>query len=694
MGNQQLIRLGNRSFRLRVDLDRGVSRAYTSTLLCQLMSNGPNMAVPSPEIQARILRFGLFEVDMESCELRKKGVRLKLREQSHHILRILLEHPGEIVTREELRRRLWLPDTFVDFDHSLNTAMMRLREVLGDSSENPRFIETLPRRGYRFIAPVQQVGPDERGGSLARPGPLPAEPAPWSEGPPEVPFSERLIPAGHRWRPPFLMAVALGLCLLLAAGVVYKMRQTAATPALARPIQSLVVLPMENLSGNSNEQYFADGMTDELIASLARISSIRVLSRTTSMGYKGTHESLNRIAKELDVDAVVEGTVLRSGNRVRITAELIQVSTDRHLWADTYESSLNDILALQNRVASAIVDEIRIRLTPQDKARLATTPNVSSAAYEDYLKGLFHWNKRSAGDLVQAISYFESATVKDPQYALAYAGLADAYGILGAAIVGTVPTSEVAPKAQAAATRAVELDDTLAETQTALATEKFNYEWDWKAAEAGFRRAIALNANYATAHQRYSLYLIAMGRQQESLDEMERARSLDPLSVSVNFSLGWRLYMSRQYDRAIAQLLNTVEMDRSFLLPHIVLGECYEQKGDYPRAIAELQQAALMSQHSPPVIAALGHVYGMAGKRAEALKILDELYAESATRYVSPFYTALVYVSLRDHQQAADWLEKAYGDRSNTLVFANVDPQLDSLRSNPRFVDILRRMGF
>jgi TolB-like protein/DNA-binding winged helix-turn-helix (wHTH) protein/Tfp pilus assembly protein PilF len=665
------------------------------------------MASRSTEAPVRRVRFGLFEVDLEACELRKQGLRIKLQDQSLHILRVLLEHSGEIVSREQLRNRLWQPDTFVDFDHSLNTAMMRLREVIGDSSDNPRFIETIPRKGYRFIAPVHHLRPENT---------EPSEHAAVGRGD----TLETVLDRGNRndgglreeapaLAPPIplkpirqiSLLSALGFCaglilvLALSAAAIYGFRgRLGPMTASSKRITSLVVLPMENLSGDKGQEYFADGMTDELIASLARISSIRVLSRTTAMEYKGTHESLGKIAHDLGVDAVVEGTVLRSGDRVRITAELVQVSTDRHLWADTYESPIGDILALQNRVAAAIVDQIRIQLTPQDRTRLVSTRAVNSDAYEDYLKGLFYWNKRSEGDLLKAIQYFQSATEKDPQYALAYAGLADCYGILGAAIVGTVPTTEVASKAEAAAIRAVELDNSMAETQTALATVQFNYKWNWKAAEVGFRRAIELNPNYATAHQRYSLYLIAMGRQNESLSEMDYARSLDPLSISMNFSLGWRLYMAGQYDRAIAQLHNTIEMDPTFILPHIVLGQSYEQKGDYTKAIAELQQTAAMSHDSPPVIAALGHVYGVAGKQTEALKVLEELRSESRSQYVSPFYMALVYAGLGDHGQAMDWLEKAYADRSNSLIFADVDPRLNGLRSDPRFRDLLHRIGF
>jgi TolB-like protein/DNA-binding winged helix-turn-helix (wHTH) protein/Tfp pilus assembly protein PilF len=659
------------------------------------------------EAPAKVVRFGLFEFDLESNELRRKGLRLKLQDQQLNLLRILLEHPGTLVTRDELRHRLWKPGTFVEFDHSLNTAMMRLREALGDSSDNPMLIETVPRKGYRFIAPVHDLKKEQETAD-----PLPpidakvenvenvADEVNLAATPPQghssiaVPIPE--IPPNPLARQVSLRrAVLAGLALtLLLMAVLFLFRHNLGLVSSdTKQISSIAVLPMENLSGDSNQDYFADGMTDELIASLARISSLRVISRTTAMEYKGTHESLEKIAHDLHVDAVVEGTVLRSGDRVRITAELVQVSTDRHLWADTYESPLGDILALQNQVAAAIVSQIRIKLTPQDKESLATTRPINAGAFEDYLKGRYYWGKRSEGALDKAIHYFQSATEKDSNYALAYAGLADCYGILGAAIVGTIPTSEVAPKAEAAAKRAVELDPTLAETQTALATVQFNDDWNWKAAETGFRHAIQLNPSYATAHQRYSLYLIAMGRTEESLVEMNRARSLDPLSLSVNFSLGWRLYMARQYDQAISQLLNTLEMDPTYLLAHIVLGQCYEQEGKYSEAITELQKAASLSPDSPPVLAALGHAYAAAGKRAEALQMLDKLKSLSARRYVSPFYLALLYIGLGDREQAVAWLDRGYDDRSNNMIFLNVVPQFDSLRSERRFQDLRHRIG-
>src|SRR6266481_3036652 len=490
--------------------------------------------------------FGVFEADMEAGELRKHGLRLKLSEQPFQILAMLVARPGEVVSREVLRERLWPSDTFVDFDHGLNNAVMRLREVLGDSSDHPRFIETLPRRGYRFIAPVELKSPALDNAALE------AAASDKSAGVPEILAkngsgnSEALLNAGQGQasrrfslsRIAMLAAAVLAGSALISGITVHYVN---ASKGKANRSSSLVVLPLENLSGDREQDYFADGMTDDLIANLAKIHSLRVISRSTAMAYKGTHKPLPQIATELNVDAVVEGTVMRVGNRVRITAELVQVSTDQHLWADTYESPIGDVLALQNRVSSAIVDEIRINLSKEDKERLAQKPSVSPEAYEDYLKGRYYWNKRSGEGFEKAIGYFEEATRKDPQYALAYAGLADCYGIIGATIYGSVPSLEAAPKAKAAAIRALEIDPTLAEAETSLATAKFNYDWDWAGAAEGFKKAMQLDPSYSTAYQRYSLYLSAMGKFDDSFDQIRKARELEPLSISINASFGWQI---------------------------------------------------------------------------------------------------------------------------------------------------------
>ena len=663
-----------------------------------------------PVAAARIVRFGVFEADLKAGELRKHGFRLKLAEQPFQVLAMLLERPGEIVTREELRARLWADDTFVDFDHGLNNAVMRVREVLLDSSEHPHYIETVPRRGYRFVAPTEHlpalpvawIKPEaSEEPSAVSAMALVSSPSSPSSSSSSMPSRENPVTRETNLRHPVtarLIAIFTSLLLVSMAVVLVLTIRSSHNAAPASSVvehnTSLVVLPLENLSGDKDQDYFADGMTDELIANLAKIRSLHVISRSTAMAYKGTRKPLSEIARDLNVDAVVEGTVLRVGNRVRITAELVQVSTDHHLWADTYESQMGDVLALQNRVSSAIVNEIRINLTPEEREQLAKAPAVSPEAYENYLKGLYYWNKRSDENLAKAISYFDRAAHLDPDYALAYAGLSDCYAIISAEIFGTMAAAEAAPRAKAAALRALQLDPTLAQAQTSLATVKFNYDWDWSGAAQGFEHAIALNPSYATAYQRYSLYLIAMGRVQDSFAQIQKARQLDPLSISINFSLGWRLYMARQYDRAIAQLKGTLEMDPSYELPHLVLGQTYEQKGYYGLAIPELKKAVELSHHTPLMVSALAHAYGRSGNRKEAENLLAELEAKSKTQYVSPYYFAIVWVGLGKDDQAINWLEKAFADRSNGLVFLKMEPKLEELRPNPRFISLQKKLGF
>jgi TolB-like protein/DNA-binding winged helix-turn-helix (wHTH) protein/Tfp pilus assembly protein PilF len=650
---------------------------------------------------SKMIRCGAFEIDLRAFELRKHGLRLKLAEQPFQILALLLERPGQVVTREEIRARLWPGDTFVDFDHGLNNAVMRLREALADSSDRPRFVETLPRRGYRFIALVEEVHSSLQDTTANAPNPIkPSGEAMLRDATLTLPLDAAAQIAGdylNRWltlrRIALLCAGVLAFAVFSGVAVHYVrgMESGRVNPA---HLMSLVVLPLENLSGDKEQDYFADGMTDDLTANLAKIRSLRVISRSTAMAYKGTHKPLSEIARELRVDAVVEGTVLRAGDRVRITAELVQVSTDHHLWADTYESQMGDVLSLQNRVSSAIVDEIRINLSPEDKERLAKRVSISPSAYEDYLRGRYYWNKRSGDGFAKAIGYFEEATRKDPQYALAYAGLADCYGIIGATIYGTVPSAEAAPKAKAAAIRALEIDPSLAEAETSLATARFNYDWDWNAAAAGFQRAIQLDPKYATAYQRYSLYSIAMGRFDDSLEQIKKARDLDPLSISINSSLGWRLYLARQYDRSIAQLKDTLEMDPAYEWAHLILGQAYEQKGAFDLALPELLKAVELSHNSPLMVSALAHAYALSGNPAEAQQLLNHLHAQSGKMYVSPYYIGIVYLALRKNDLAMDWFEKALADRSNGLVFLNVEPELDPLRTNPRFIELEAKLKF
>jgi TolB-like protein/DNA-binding winged helix-turn-helix (wHTH) protein/Flp pilus assembly protein TadD len=651
----------------------------------------------------RLLRFGVFEIDLRTRELRKQGRKINLQEQPFQVLIALLEQPHEMVTREVLQKRLWPNDTFVDFDHSLNTVIMRLREAFGETADNPVFIETLPRRGYRFIAPVEELSGQGAGAApLWRPVPL-AETETVLEGttPQTRLLPEKLIAppvaGSSSWRSKLIVAaLATALLAFISVLAARSVRRPATTAGKSTPgpIHSVAVLALENLSSDKEQEYFAQGITDELIVSLAKIRELRVISRSSAMEYKERSEPLDQIGRELNVDAILKGTVRRANDRVRISVELVQVPADRHLWAQTYEGNLADVLSLQSGVARRIANEIKINLTPQEQEGLTRGDPVNAEAHEAYLKGHYYWKKRTDKEGVQnAIYYFQHAIESDPKYALAYAGLADCYDILAAVPISALPTAEVAPKAQAAARRAVELDDTLAEARTSLATVSFNYDWDWPAAEEGFLRARALNPGYNTTHERYSLYLAAMGRTDESIAEINRAMELDPGSLSINFSTGWSLYLARRYDQAIRQLLNTLEMDPNDALAHLALGQAYEQTGTYDRAVTELQKAMVLSGSSPHMMAELGYALAVEGKKNQARHVLEQLRELSNHRYVSPFYIATVYTGLGEKDKAIAWLEKAYQDRSNGLVFARVNPELDSLRLDPRFMDLLQRVG-
>jgi len=456
-------------------------------------------------------------------------------------------------------------------------------------------------------------------------------------------------------------------------------------------LNSIAVLPLENLSGDPAQEYFADGMTEALIADLAQISALRVISRTSVMQYKGANKPLPEIAKALNVDAVVEGSVQRVGERVKITAQLIEAATDRHLWAKSYERELRDILALQSEVARAIANEIQIKLTPQEQTRLTNTRQVNPEAHQAYLKGRFYWNKFTAEGFKKSIDYFHQALEKDPAYALAYAGLADAYNIL--AVASHLPPKEVMPKAKAAAIKALELDETLAEAHVSLGIFKLFYDWDWMGAEREFKRAIELNPNNPDAHHFYGHYLEAMGQMDEAIAVTKRALELDPLSLSINAELGFAYYWSRQYDEAIAQYRKTLEMDPNFVFASWAIGQAYEQKGMYEAAIAELNKARPLSGDWQCIVAELGCAYARSGQKTKAQQVLDELKARAMREFIDPGLIAFIYIDLGETDQAFTWLEKVYEERSSWIAFLQVEPKFDRLRSDPRFSALLKKVG-
>jgi TolB-like protein/DNA-binding winged helix-turn-helix (wHTH) protein/Tfp pilus assembly protein PilF len=644
------------------------------------------------DARPRLLRFGVFEVDLRTAELRKQGLKVKLHGQPFQILAMLLERPGEPVTREEIREKLWPEDTFVDFEHSINAAVKRLREALGDDTERPRYIETLPRRGYRFIGPVE----------AAAPVPSPVVPgAAVSPPPAETALPDKVeVGAGYRqnWRRlamvgAVLVAVAAALFALNVAGLRGRLLTAmGARRSLPLPkIESIAVLPLENLSGDPQQEYFADGMTEELITNLGKISALRVISRTSVMRYKGTKKPLPEIARELNVDVIVEGTVLRSGNRVRVTANLLDANADRHLWAETYERNLRDVLSLQSEVARAITNEIQIKVTPQEQARLASARSVNPEAYQLYLKGRYYAGRGTKEGLEMGVQYFNQAIAADPSYALAYDGLADDYWL---ADEWTLSPRDAIPKAKEAAKKALELDDTLAEAHASLAVVNAFYDWDWAAAESEFKRSIELKPNYALAHELYGWYLALIGRTNEGIAESERSVELDPLSPEANSYLGYVLWVAHRNLQAIEQLRKTTDLDPNYWFAYEVLGLAYERQGQFPEAIAELQKAVRLAGIIAEPTVGLARVYAVSGNRAEAQKLLETLKERSKETYVSPYLIAMICARLGERDQALAWLERAYQARSMFMIGLKLDPSFDSLRSDPRFQDLLRRMNF
>ena len=634
-------------------------------------------------VSLKAVRFGPFEADLRAGELRKHGVKLKLVGQPFEVLAMLLESPGQLVTREELRTRLWPTDTFVDFDHGLNAAVNKLRDALSESAEKPTYVETLPRRGYRFISAVEL--PDSLGLKL----PVPEMPASL-ESP--VVVAETQIPSRYGRRRVFVTALVLVVILAVVfgfdlGGVRHRL---AGEPSVPR-IQSIAVVPLEILSKDPEQEYFADGMTDELITNLAQISALRVISRTSAMQYKGTKKSLSEIAWELHVDAVVEGTVMHSGDRVRITAQLIEASTDHHLWAASYDRDLQNVLSMQEEVTRAIVSEVRVKLTAQEQARLANMHPINPEAFQLWLKGRYYWYKLNPEGLQKAIEYFQQALEKDPAYAPAYAGLADSYNLL--AFFNVFPPREVMPKAKAAAVKALELDDNLAEAHVSLGWAGFTYDLDWPAAGKHLERAVVLNPAYPVAHSFYSLYLGALGRSEEGLTEAKRALDLDPVSPAIVHYVGVQLYMARRFDEAIEQCRKALELDPSFTPAHGTLGHVYAAKGMYREALAEYEKFATLSGGSPGSAALVGYAHARLGQRSGAFRVLDQLRAASKQRYVPAVSFATVYVGLGERKQALLWLEKAYDERTNSLAYLKVQATWDPLRSDPRFADLVRRIG-
>ncbi len=630
-----------------------------------------------------LLRFGVFELDLPSGELRKHGLRVRLQAQPFQVLVILLEHQGELVTREDLQSKVWPGDTFVDFDHGLNKAINKIRDALGDSAQNPRFVETVARRGYRFLASitVSEITPDRN----LEPA-FPAHPS-LKGGEQADPARQPALPKHHvpliSWKISTFVAVVL-LALFIGSRFSVGNRRSSV-------IRSLAVLPLESLSSDASQDYFADGMTDELISDLGQISALRVISRTSVMVYKHARKSLPQIARELNVEAVVEGTVLRSGDRVRITAQLIDASSDKHLWSQSYEGDLRDTLGLQNQVARAIADQIRIKVKPREEAELKNVRVVDPEAYESYLKGRYFWNKRTTDGLSVALAYFNQAIEEDPKYAEAYSGLADDYALLGDWQYSVMSPKEALPKAKAAAIKALELDSSLGEAHNSLAFCLDGFDWDFESAGKEFRRAIELNPGYANAHHWYAWHLSLLGQHEAAIEEMRKAESLDPLSLIINSDLAELLALAHSYDESIRQSRKTIEMDPNFALAHSQLAQAYLQTHRYEEATVELEKAVQLSGGNPTPIANLARAYIASGMRRKGVMLLGELMQRSSPRHSLAVEIAMIHAALGETDQAMNWLGKGYEERFNPGVLQR--PGFDPLRSDPRFKELVRLVG-
>jgi TolB-like protein/Tfp pilus assembly protein PilF len=570
-----------------------------------------------------LIRFGAFEMDLNACELHRAGRRIKLQPQPFKVLALLADRAGEVVTREDIERQVWGRETHVDFDLSLNYCIKQIRSALEDDAETPQFIETLPRRGYRFIAPVER--------------------------------RER-------------------------------------SPRRSRAM--LAVLPFGNLTGDPEQEYFAEGMTEELIAQLGRLRPDRlgVIALTSARRYKNTTKGIDEIGKELGIDYIIEGSVRRSGNRVRIAVQLIQVSDQTHLWAEAYNHALDDIISVQTDVAERVAASLALELLPASEKTRRPAATGDLIAYEAYLKGQFYWSKRSEEGLRKALKYFHITIERAPDYVPAHVGIADVYNI--SAYYSSLPPQEAYQRSQHSITTALRINPGCAEAYASLAYSKLLYEWDFENAEKAFRHSLELNPNHTPAHYWYALFLAAMARDEEALAQIGLALELDPLSLVINTHKGWVLYFARRYDHAVEQLLSTIEMDESFAAAHYFLGLVYLQLRQYEDAAITFQKAAATSNNHPATVIGIARTLALSGKTDNALKILQEVEESTVRRYVAPYYLAVSYLALGNRERTLEWLDKAYKERSPYMSNLQRDPEFDGIRSDAGFIKLLKRAGF
>ena len=627
-------------------------------------------------------QFGDFQADARSGELRKRGIKIKLQEQPFRILLLLLENAGQVVSREQLQKNLWPDHTYVDYENGINSAVRKLRDALNDSSETPRFIETLTRRGYRFVAPVNRSG-DSRGIPVSFPAPEAARDSGFVLE--AIPNTGSTPAAAARPKALFTRASIVAALMLLFVSLTLLL--------LNRPdraIDSLAVLPFFNASGDPNAEYLSDGIAEQLINRLSQAPKLRVAARSLAFRYRGPQVDPQKAGRELRVRAVLTGRVVeRAGLYVQV--DLINVDDGSQLWGRQYSRRLSEILSLQEDIARDVSGKLGLTSSVRQQQGLAKRSTENNEAYQAYLRGRYFWNRRTEQTIKRAEKHFQQAIDMDPGYALAYAGLADCYATYPGYQV--VSPRESWPKAKAAAIKALEIDNTLAAPHACLANFRMSYEWDWAGAETEFQRSIELDPNYPTAHQWHGEWLVATGGTEQAVESLKRAQHLDPLSLMISTTLGSTLSYARRHDEAIEQTRKVLEMDPSFIPGHWYLGKFYTVKAMYAEAIAEFQKALELPGDRPAfILGMIGIAHALGGNRENARRALADLQEISKRRYVAPLSVAFLHTALGDKERAFEWLEKAFEDRSRGMIFLKVDPQVDSLRSDPRFADLLRRM--
>lgn len=585
-------------------------------------------------------QFGAYRLTPSQRLLARGGMPVPLTSKAFETLLLLVENSGRLMDKEKLIKSIW-PDTAIE-DSTLSQNVFTVRKALGQTPSGRQYIETVPRHGYRFIEPVQVVTDEAE---ADEPLPLPAA---------------RPLGAGRAERS-------------------------------SKAINSLAVLPMKNVSGDPNTEYISDGVTESLIYNLSRVPQLRVMARNTVFRYKSGEEiDAQQIGRELGVSVVLVGRIFQLDDKISVRVELVDVTDGWHLWGEQYDRDFSDILTVQEDIARQISNKLRLKLTGAETARLTKRHTENPEAYRLYLRARYSWNKHSKEGYEQALEYSNQAIAVDPDYALAYTCLADCYSLLD--LYGLEPPWETMPKAKAAVMRALELDDTLAEAYSSLGSIKMLYEWDWEGAEANFQKAIELNPDYPCAHQWRSKYLSAVGKIEESRKECDWALACDSYSPNANAQLGWHYFYARQYQKAVAQLEKTIEMEPNFYLSYIFCGQAYTQQGKYPDAIRTFEKARLLDE-APVVLGFLGHAYALGGEQDKAVAMLNSLANLKTRRYVPAYCFAILNTALGNEDQAFHWLEKACQDKNEWVGWIKVCPELDSLRPDPRFRQLLERMG-